>query len=137
MNKKSNLSSHGQIPPWSTGELPKAPTFKFRNISTLIGPGIAMVGCSVGAGEWLYGPAVTAQYGPTLLWLGALSILMQLFYNLEVMRYTLYCGEPVHVGFCRTRPGVRFWIPFYAIVEFSGIWPFMAVSYTHLRAHET
>ena len=126
MNKKSNLSYHGQIPPWSTGELPKAPTFKFRNISTLIGPGIVMVGCSVGAGEWLFGPAVTAHYGPTLLWLGALSILMQLFYNLEVMRYTLYCGEPVHVGFCRTRPGVRFWIPFYAIVEFSGIWPFMA-----------
>ena len=57
-----------------------------------------MVGVSIGAGEWLFGPAVTAQYGGTLLWLGGLSILMQLFYNLEVMRYTLYCGEPVHVG---------------------------------------
>ena len=51
---------------------------------------------------------------------------MQLFYNLEVMRYTLYCGEPVHVGFCRSWPGRRFWIPFYAVLEFSSIWPFMA-----------
>ena len=85
-----------------------------------------MVGVSVGAGEWLFGPAVTAQYGGTLLWLGGLSILMQLFYNLEVMRYTLYCGEPVHVGFCRSWPGRRVWIPFYAVLEFSSIWPFMA-----------
>ena len=85
-----------------------------------------MVGVSIGAGEWLFGPAVTAQYGGTLLWLGGLSILMQLFYNLEVMRYTLYCGEPVHVGFCRSWPGRRFWIPFYAVLEFSSIWPFMA-----------
>ena len=114
------------IPPWNRGELPPSPRFGWRQLTALIGPGVVMVGVSIGAGEWLFGPAVTAQYGGTLLWLGGLSILMQLFYNLEVMRYTLYCGEPVHVGFCRSWPGRRFWIPFYAVLEFSSIWPFMA-----------
>jgi hypothetical protein len=124
--QKSNLSTDGGIPPWTRGDLPQAPSFGRRQITALIGPGVVMVGVSIGAGEWLFGPAVTAQYGGTLLWLGGLSILMQLFYNLEVMRYALYCGEPVHVGFCRSWPGRRVWIPFYAILEFSSIWPFMA-----------
>ena len=128
MNKapQPNPSMDPGIPSWNRGDLPPSPRFGWRQITSLIGPGIVMVGVSIGAGEWLFGPAVTAQYGGTLLWLGGLSILMQLFYNLEVMRYTLYCGEPVHVGFCRSWPGRRFWIPFYAVLEFSSIWPFMA-----------
>lgn len=121
-----NLSMGGKIPPWKVGDLPKAPRFGWRQAAALIGPGVVMVGVSVGAGEWLFGPAVSALYGGTLLWLCAISILMQMFYNLEVMRYTLYCGEPIHVGFCRTLPGPRFWIPFYAVLEFTNIWPFMA-----------
>ena len=64
-----------------------------------------VAGSAVGAGEWLFGPAVTAQYGGTFLWLATFSILFQVVYNLEVMRYALYCGEPIFIGFFRTRPG--------------------------------
>ena len=87
-----------------------------------------LAGASVGAGEWLFGPAVSAQYGGTLLWLGAISVILQAFYNLEVMRYTLYCGEPIHVGFCRTWPGPTVWVAFYVMLEFTNIWPFMAAN---------
>src|SRR5207237_201979 len=66
-----------------------APTYG-RTSGGLSGPGILLAGTSVGAGEWLFGPAVTAQFGGTFLWLATLSIVGQVFYNLEVMRYALY-----------------------------------------------
>ena len=69
-----------------------------------------VAGSAIGAGEWLFGPAVTAQYGGTFLWLATLSIVFQVVYNLEVMRYALYCGEPIFIGFFRTPPGPRFWL---------------------------
>src|SRR5881296_274000 len=84
--------SAGCMPPWDVGELPPAPVFKWHSLAALIGPGLMMAGANIGGGEWLFGPAVTAQYGGTVMWLATLSIVFQVFYNLEVMRYTLYCG---------------------------------------------
>jgi Mn2+/Fe2+ NRAMP family transporter len=43
-------------------------------IACHFGPGIVLAGTSIGSGEWLFGPAVTAQYGAALL-----SILFQGF----------------------------------------------------------
>ena len=80
----------------------------------------------MGAGEWLFGPAVSAQFGGTVLWLASISIVFQVFLNTEVTRYALYCGEPVFVGFLRTRPGPRFWTCFYLLMEVPNLWPFMA-----------
>ena len=71
-----------------------------------------MVGANIGGGEWLFGPLVTAQYGGKVLWLASLAILVQVAYNLSVMRYTLYTGETIFVGFFRLR--------FFALVRFSG-----------------
>jgi len=116
----------GALSPWDVGELPQPPVFGWRQASALVGPGVLLAGASIGAGEWLFGPAVSAQYGATFLWLATLSIVLQAFYNLEVMRYALYCGEPIHVGFCRTKPGPRLWVLFFLVLEFSTIWPFMA-----------
>jgi hypothetical protein len=92
----------------------------------LIGPGLLMVGANIGGGEWLFGPLVTAQYGGQVMWLANLSILMQVFYNLSVMRYALYCGEPIFVGFFRTPPGVRFWTVFYVLGDLGGVWPYLS-----------
>ena len=85
-----------------------------------------IAGSAIGAGEWLFGPAVTAQYGGTFLWLATFSIVFQVVYNLEVMRYALYCGEPIFIGFFRTRPGPRFWLLCYMTLFLAHIWPFMA-----------
>jgi hypothetical protein len=92
----------------------------------LIGPGLLMVGANIGGGEWLFGPLVTAQYGGSVMWLATLAIVLQVFYNLSVMRYTLYCGEPIIVGYFRTRPGPRFWTVFYIFNDLGGIWPYLS-----------
>jgi len=42
------------------------------------------------------------------------------------MRYALWCGEPVFVGFFRTPPGPRFWTVFYIVADLGGIWPYLA-----------
>lgn len=72
--------------------------------------------------------ALTAQYGGTLMWIATLSILLQAAYNLEVMRYTLYCGEPIFSGFFRVRPGPRFWTWVYLIIDLGAIWPYLAAN---------
>ena len=71
-----------------------------------------MVGANIGGREWLFGPLVTAQFGGRILWLATVSIIVQVAYNLSVMRYTLYTGETIFVGFFRTWLGPRFWTLF-------------------------
>ena len=112
--------------PWHRDELPAAPVFRWRRWTLLIGPGLMMVGANIGGGEWLMGPLVTAQYGGRVMWLATLSILMQLFYNLSVMRYALYCGEPIFIGFFRTPPGPRFWTVFYIVMDLGALWPYLS-----------
>ena len=115
------------FPSWETDDLPPSPPpFEWRHIGALIGPGLLMVGANIGGGEWLFGPLVTAQYGGGILWLANLSILLQVFYNLSVMRYTLYCGEPVFVGFFRTAPGPAFWTTFYLLVDLGSFLPYLS-----------
>jgi hypothetical protein len=116
----------GPIAPWQVGDLPPPPGFGARRWAELIGPGVVVAGSAIGAGEWLFGPAVTAQFGGTFLWLATFSILLQVVYNLEVMRYALYCGEPIFIGYFRTRPGPRFWTLCYMTLFLAHIWPFMA-----------
>src|SRR4051794_36904025 len=114
------------VAPWQVGQLIPPPRFGWRQLAQLIGPGVVVAGSAIGAGEWLFGPAVTAQYGGTFLWLATLSIVLQVVYNLEGMRDALYCGEPVFIGFFRTPPGPRFWLICYMILFLAHIWPFMA-----------
>jgi hypothetical protein len=87
-----------------------------------------MVGAAIGGGEWLMGPAVTAKYGGIVMWIAAVSIFFQVIYNLEIQRYTVYCGEPIVVGFFRIAPGPRFWTFAYLAVDFFGIWPYLAMN---------
>jgi hypothetical protein len=109
------------LPPWSTGELPAPPR---RTARDLLGPGIVMAGASLGAGEWLIGPAVTARYGGALLWIAALTLIAQYIYNVEASRYTLYTGEGIMTGKLRLRPGSRFWTVTYALVDIWSMLPY-------------
>jgi len=114
------------FPPWDKADLPAPPVLQMRRWTMLIGPGLLMVGANIGGGEWLFGPLVTAQYGGRVMWLANTAILMQVFYNLSVMRYALWSGEPIFVGFFRTPPGPAFWTVFYIIGDLGGIWPYLA-----------
>src|SRR4051812_46482131 len=114
------------LPGWTTGNLPVPPPGGWKVWVGLIGPGVVLAGTSIGSGEWLFGPAVTAQYGAALLWLALLSILLQAFCNLVMMRYTVYSGEPIIVGGLRTWPGPASWIGLYAMLDLSAVWPYNA-----------
>jgi hypothetical protein len=116
----------GTLPPWDVGNLPAPPMAGWRLWVGLLGPGIVLAGSGIGSGEWLLGPAVTAQYGASLLWLATISIVLQFFANLMMMRYAVYCGEPIIVGGMRTRPGPGLWIPCYLLLDIAAIWPYNA-----------
>jgi hypothetical protein len=118
-------AAHG-FPAWEKGELPPAPVFRWSRWTMLIGPGVVMVGANIGAGEWLFGPLVTAQYGGRVMWIATVAILVQMFYNLAVMRYALYTGEPVMVGFFRTPPGPRVWAVCYLLSDLGALWPYLS-----------
>src|SRR3954463_3146576 len=105
------------LPEWTTGDLPAPPPGGWKVWVGLIGPGVVLAGTSIGSGEWLFGPAVSAQYGATVLWLASMSIILQVFCNLMMMRYTVYCGEPIIVGGLRTWPGPASWIWAYAVLD--------------------
>jgi len=116
------------MPRWSSGELTAPPVFTSRNWFALLGPGLLAGGSAIGGGEWLMGPLVTAQYAGAMMWLATLSILGQVVYNIEISRYTLYCGEPIFTGKFRTLPGPRFWLPIYVLLDFGAFFPYLAAS---------
>jgi hypothetical protein len=90
----------------------------------VVGPGVIVLGLSIGSGEFLLGPAAFVKHGLTLLWVTTVAVFLQTVFNTEVMRYTLATGEPAFTGFMRTRPSASFWAWFYSILYFlqSG-WP--------------
>ena len=100
---------HGCLPNWQTGDLPEPLPFTVRNIFRTIGPGAILLAGSIGGGEWIVGPLTTVRYGTGILWVATVGIFLQMIFNLEAIRYTLYSGEPVLTGIMRLRPGSRFW----------------------------
>ncbi len=107
---------------WTMGELPHPPVA--GGMWRMIGPGVILLGVSIGSGEWLLGPATFVQYGVTLLWVTMVAVLLQTIFNTELLRYTMYTGEPVLTGFMRTRPHSTFWALFYGLLWFLQVgWP--------------
>lgn len=120
------MPTHSVFPPWERAPLSEPPTFRARGWVALLGPGLLMAGANIGAGEWLMGPLLTAKYGGSILWLATTSIVLQVCYNLAVMRYALFCGESIFVGFFRTWPGPMFWLPFYVVLDIGSYLPYAA-----------
>jgi hypothetical protein len=89
-----------------------------------VGPGVIVLGVSIGSGEFLLGPAAFVRYGLSVLWVTTVAVFLQTIFNTEVMRYTLATGEPVFTGFMRTRPSSTLWAWFYAGLYFLQVgWP--------------
>jgi Mn2+/Fe2+ NRAMP family transporter len=118
------IESGGCLPAWKSAELPAPPPFTWKNIVAVIGPGTIALSMSIGGGEWLIGPANVVKYGFSVMWICALGILFQLVINLELIRYTMYTGEPAVNGFMRTRPGPAFWAVLYLVLALCQVgWP--------------
>jgi len=112
------------LDPWERADLPEPPAPKGLGWLGVVGPGIIVLGLSIGSGEFLLGPAVFVRHGLSLLWATTVAVLLQTVFHLEVMRYTLATGEPVFTGFMRTRPSSTAWAWFYAGLYFMQVgWP--------------
>ncbi len=104
---------HGCLPPWRQADLPAPLPFSLRNAFRTIGPGAILLAGAIGGGEWIVGPTMTVRYGPGILWVATVAIALQVIFNLEAVRYTLYTGEPILTGIMRLNPGPRFWAACY------------------------
>ncbi|HYP27621.1 MAG TPA: Nramp family divalent metal transporter [Blastocatellia bacterium] len=104
------------LEPWDVADLPQPPSAKGLSILGVLGPGAIVLGASIGSGEWLLGPVTFVKYGITLLWLTSVAVFLQTVLNTELVRYTLYTGEPAVTGFMRTKPHSTFWAWFYALL---------------------
>jgi len=114
---------------WGRADLPAPPPARGLSLAGVIGPGAIILGLSIGSGEWLIGPAAFVKYGLSLLWVTGVAVFLQTVLNTELMRYTLYTGEPAVTGFMRTRPHSTFWAWFYAALFFLHIgWPAWAAN---------
>lgn len=112
------------LDPWKIAELPPAPRPHGLGWMSAVGPGVIVLGASIGSGEFLLGPAAFVKYGLSLLWVVGVAALLQTLLNVELMRYTMATGEPVFTGFMRTRPHPTFWACFYSILYFLQLgWP--------------
>jgi hypothetical protein len=110
-------------------ELPAPPPYGLRNLLRVIGPGAVMAATSIGGGEWLIGPAVAVKYSADIFLIATVAIGLQVVFNLEAIRYTLYTGEPIYGGIMRLWPGPRFWAAFYSVLGFFQLgWPALAGS---------
>jgi hypothetical protein len=120
---------HGELPPWDVADLPAPPAFGLGNAFKVIGPGAVMAATSIGGGEWLVGPAAAVKYSSQIFLIATVAIGLQVLFNLEAIRYTLYTGEPICSGIMRLKPGPRFWAGFYILLGFFQLgWPALAGS---------
>src|SRR6185503_9671401 len=120
---------HGALPAWDIADLPEPLPFGLRNAMKVIGPGAIMAATSIGGGEWLVGPATAVKYGTNIFLIATVAIVLQVLFNLEGVRYTLYTGEPIYGGIMRLKPGAKFWAGFYSLMGFFQLgWPALAGS---------
>lgn len=59
------------------------------------------MGLSIGAGELVLWPWITAKFGAAMVWAAALGVFLQLFVNLEIGRFAIATGEAPYTGFAR------------------------------------
>ena len=118
-----------ELAPWKNADLPEPPRPRGLSWIGVCGPGVIVLGMSIGSGEFLLGPATFVKHGLTLLWVTLVAVFFQTIFNTELMRYTIATGEPVVTGFMRLKPGKVFWAWFYALLYFLQIgWPAWAAT---------
>jgi hypothetical protein len=128
MDKADPQSEHPEslagLEAWHVGKLPPLPAARGLSFLGILGPGAIILGATIGSGEWLLGPAVFVRYGLSLLWVTTAAIFFQTVFNTELIRYTMYTGEPALTGFMRLKPSSTFWAWVYALFFFIQVgWP--------------
>ncbi len=84
------------LPAPPVGDLPEPVPLR-----RMIGPSVILVGLSIGSGEFVLWPRLTAEWGFALFWGCWIGVTLQYFLNMEIARWTLATGESAVVGFVR------------------------------------
>ncbi len=83
----------------------------------MTGPGAVMIGLSIGSGELVLWPWITAKFGVEMLWAAAFGLFIQVWVNIEIGRWVISTGESVFTGFAR----IARWTVFYFFVPLLAI----------------
>jgi hypothetical protein len=87
----------------------------------MVGPSVILVGLSIGSGEFVLWPRLTAEWGFVLFWACWAGVTLQFFLNMEIERWTLATGESAVVGFVRLS---RLWGPVFLVcATLPWVWP--------------
>ena len=124
LNLSTPAETRSGLDAWKLEQLPEPPSPRGLEWVRVVGPGVIVLGMSIGGGEFLLGPAAFVRYGLSLLWITLVAVWFQTLFNTEVMRYTVATGEPVFTGFMRTRPSSTAWAWFYTLLYLLQLgWP--------------
>ncbi|MEM4699739.1 MAG: Nramp family divalent metal transporter [Candidatus Nezhaarchaeales archaeon] len=103
-------------------ELPPPPKGVVGHLKA-IGPGIILASMAIGAGEWYLFPAMIVKYGPGLMWTAAVGCIVQAVLGAESIKYTLYCGQPIHQAYMKLGKPIA-WAWAWALMLFIPVmWP--------------
>ncbi len=70
-------------------------------LRAMLGPSIILAGLSIGSGEFVLWPRITAEWGFAVFWACWVGVTIQFFLNMEIERWTLATGESAVTGFFR------------------------------------
>jgi hypothetical protein len=127
MQHNEAIEARTGLDPWVRADLPEPPQPQGLEWMKIVGPGVIVLGLSLGGGEFLLGPTAFVRYGLSLLWITLVSVFFQTVFNTELMRYTVATGEPAFTGFMRTPPARAFWSWFYVLMYLLQVgWPYSA-----------
>lgn len=70
-------------------------------LRAMIGPSVILAGLSIGSGELVLWPRLTAEFGFQVFWAAWIGVTLQFFLNLEITRWSLATGESAVTGFVR------------------------------------
>jgi hypothetical protein len=104
------------LPPPGVSDLPEPIPLR-----RMVGPSVILVGLSIGSGEFVLWPRLTAEWGFALFWACWIGVTLQFFLNMEIERWTLATGESAVVGFARLHAA---FVPVFLVCStLPWIWP--------------
>ena len=117
------------LPAPGRGDLPEP-----VRLRRMIGPSVILAGLSIGSGEFVLWPRLTAEWGFALFWACWVGVTIQFFLNMEIERWTLATGESAVVGFVRLS---RVFVPIFLVCgTLPWIWPGWATGAATLLSWE-
>ena len=77
----SAVAAQSGLDPWKHAGLPSPPKLAGLGWVKAVGPGVIVLGGSIGSGEFLLGPAAFVRHGLSLLWVCFIAIFFQTIFN--------------------------------------------------------